>query len=172
MRDLALGLAQECSLYTVLLVDSEASGSVKNDLRRDIPRVAQGREDGLRDITEELVCKLGEDGLEDLFVLERLNIVERNLYETAGDHANALTLLRDVTDEPVRAWRELELDGHRLMEERGGKERGKADASSQRGEAGALPRAFEPAVVAQAYRDWLISRTKASMCRVLASGCP
>lgn len=159
MRKIASGLAKDLSLHAVLLVDSEASGPVKNDLRRDLPRVAEDRTEGLHDITTELVRKLTEDGLEDFSVLERLNIVERTLYETAGDHANALTLLRDVTDDPARAWRELELDGHKLMEERGGRTAEKLARALSGAGLSLSPRAAEPAVVAQGYRDWLVGRT-------------
>lgn len=53
LMSLCRGLAEDPSLRCALLVDYTASGPVKDELRLDIERLAQGRSDNLRSITIE-----------------------------------------------------------------------------------------------------------------------
>lgn len=116
---LVRGLEQDDNLYGVLLVNSDSSGPVKNDLREDIPRLAHGRKDYLKEITREFARRLDEAGVEDVLALRRLSVRVRDLYEGSEGHAHALGLLRGAVDHPTRAWRDLVRDGHQLIEERG-----------------------------------------------------
>jgi len=48
--------------YGVLVVCPNSSGTIKNDLARDLERLAGGRSDGLKEITNTFVTKLGGGG--------------------------------------------------------------------------------------------------------------
>jgi hypothetical protein len=114
---LARGLAADPSLRGVLLVDYASSVTIRDALREDIPRIASGRTDGLREISRDFLRRLGAEGLADPEPLRRLAVAVRDLYEGSSGHANALALLDGVED-PTRAWEALELDAHALMEAR------------------------------------------------------
>jgi len=60
LMSLSCGLDDDPSSRCALLVDHEASRSVRNELRLDIERLSQGRSDRLRSITHEFLERSGK----------------------------------------------------------------------------------------------------------------
>lgn len=112
------GLDDNPCLYGVLLVNSEASGTVKNDLREDVPKVAYGAAEGLKDITIELLGRLDEAGLTDHSVLRRFAIRVRDFYKGSNGYENAMLMLSGVAENTEAAWAVLVTDGYESMENR------------------------------------------------------
>lgn len=155
---LVRGLDDSPSLYGVLLVDSQASGPVKNDLREDVPKAAYGSVDGLKGITIEFLEKLDKAGLTDLSVLRRFAIRVRDFYEGSDGHENAMLMLSGVAEHPEAAWAVLVTDGYESMENRGRRDaEALANLLSKKGVA-LSAESSQPAVTAQIYRNWLVNK--------------
>lgn len=118
---LARGLAADACLRCVLLVDPSASRSVREELGRDIPRVAHGRRDRLGPITEDLLVRLRDGGLADddnalEGLLGRLSVVTADLGDKSEGEALALRLLSEAAEKTrmLDSWVALKDDGMRL----------------------------------------------------------
>lgn len=116
---LARGLAEDPSLRCALLVDHAASSSVRYELGRDIVRLAQGRSDRLKPITNEFLERLEAEGIApERSLLARLSVIVADLGDRSEGEGTALALLSRVVDaadimSALTAFRE---DGMRLAE--------------------------------------------------------
>jgi hypothetical protein len=119
VKRLVDGLVDHPELFGVLLVDSTASNPVRTDFRRGVRRLADGRTDGLNEVTKDLLERLDKAGVSDLSVLKRLAIEVRDFDEGSQGHENALLTLKGVAEDPPAAWSTLDADGHSLIENRG-----------------------------------------------------
>ena len=99
---IAATLPNHQGMLVILAVDQSASEVIKNDLRIDLQRIAQGRQDVMHTITEnvrELVKDAGGDAL-----LARITVVEVNLDFLSSSHSQtALITLRQILDNPTQA---------------------------------------------------------------------
>lgn len=117
------GLAKDETLCAVMLVDGTTSSTIGDDLRLDVIRLGQGRDDNLSNITTDIIKRLKDDGIvatADHF--RRLRIVVKDLHEGAQGRATALTLLSQVVDlseQTSTAWNLLSKEGNRLIANRG-----------------------------------------------------
>lgn len=120
---LSRGLTQDFSLYGVLLTDSTASSTIRNELRKDIIRLGQGREDNLKTITKEVIDRLNREGIPcDLEIFKRLRIVIVDLDDSIRNAKIALEVLSKVLQNPEQegqAWSVLCNDGLDLITKRG-----------------------------------------------------
>ncbi|MDP9485436.1 MAG: NB-ARC domain-containing protein [Actinomycetota bacterium] len=119
---LVRGLAEDPSLRCTLLVNHAASRSVREELRLDIERLAQGRCDNLRSITTEFLGKLKAEGIaRERSLLARLSVIVADLGDRSEGEGAALVLLSGVVDRAgiANAWTALREDGMRLAETAG-----------------------------------------------------
>lgn len=119
---LAYGLKEDPSLRCILLVDTTASGTVRDELALDVRRLGQGRSDRLRPVGEELLDLLSDDGVEpEQQLMRRLSIVTTDLGDRSTGEGLALVLLARAVEksEILSAWDALRQDGARLTEEGG-----------------------------------------------------
>jgi hypothetical protein len=120
---LAQGLQKDSSLYGVLLTDSTASGVIKEDLRIDLNRLGQGREDGLKEITQEFLRKLSDDNIpydSDLF--RRISIRVLDLDNGLQNSESATKMLSQVLanqNQASTAWKVFWGEGLTLISSRG-----------------------------------------------------
>lgn len=120
-RKMFRGLVSSDRLRTAVMVDRHASAIIREDLKNDLVRVGQGRTDGLRAITSDLLALFHESGHTDRSVLARLRIVVVDLDEGADGVAAARAYLSSVV-EPSRSATAYELlgkRGHGLIKNRG-----------------------------------------------------
>jgi NB-ARC domain len=116
---LTRGLDEDSSLRCALLVDHAASRSVRDELRRDIERLAQGRSDRLRPITREFLRRLEAEGITPgRSLLTRLSVIVADLGDQSEGEGTALVLLSKVVDKAsiLNAWTAFREDGMRLAE--------------------------------------------------------
>jgi hypothetical protein len=116
---LARGLDENSTLRCALLVDYAASRAVRDELRRDIERLGQGRSDRLRPITGEFLGKLEAEGITpgpSLFA--RLSVVVATFEDGSDGEGTVLLLLSKVVDNAsiLNAWTAFREDGMRLAE--------------------------------------------------------
>ena len=148
----------------MLLVDSTTSLPVREGFRRGVKRLADGRTDGLDKVTNELPAKLAEAGVDVNrsmleSVLKRFTVAVRDLYDGSENQDNASLVLERIAQDPLAAWTALVSDGHDLIENRGRRE-AEDIAQILATKGGGVSRQTEqPAVAAQAYRDWLSETT-------------
>jgi hypothetical protein len=121
LRKLVAGLKNSPTLRAVLLVDRHASQIIRDDLKHDIVRLGQGRKDGLKPITLDLLDHLKSSGLDDTAVFDRLRIVVVDLDEGSDGVATATALLSRVvaSDKSHSAYKLLGKRGHDLIKRRG-----------------------------------------------------
>src|SRR5262245_24044172 len=115
-------LATNPRLRCVLLVDSTTSGTIREDFRTDILRVAEGRTDALKEITLSVLELFRPTGGIDPVVFRRFRVIVRNLADGEEGRASGVMLLREVMCDPRQvdtAWEILAKDGHRQMGRRG-----------------------------------------------------
>lgn len=153
------GLVDEPELLGVLLVDYRTSLTVREEFRRGVRRLADGRRDGLNSVTEEFLNRLEGLGITDLSVLTRFEVVVRDLDEGSQGHENALLTLDGVAEDVRTAWSALDSDAHALIENRGRRDAEALALILTTKGGGISKQAEQPAVVAQAYRDWLSEKT-------------
>lgn len=156
---LARGLERDPSLYGVVITDSTASRTIKEQLRNDLQRLAQGRADNLKPITKEVIARLVAEGIaatESLF--DRLMIVVADFGSTSASIEVAKTSISRVIDDVTYAastWDVLAADGLDLIAQRG-----RRDAHSLMQLLGTRgirlsPAALHAAVINERYNAWL-----------------
>lgn len=120
-RKLINGLHSFPQLRAVLLVDHHASLIIRDDLKRDLVRLGQGRSDDIRPITRELLDDLQMQGLSGIAVFARFRIVVVDLDPGSDGAAAAQAMLTRVVaakDSPT-AYTLLGKRGHQMIKNRG-----------------------------------------------------
>jgi hypothetical protein len=120
-RKLINGLQSSPELRAVLVVDRQASRIIQDDLKHDIERLGQGRTDGIKPITNDLLDDLQKHGHIDTAVFARLRIVVIDLDAGADGVSAAQALLSRVVPphKSVAAYTLLGKRGHHLIKNRG-----------------------------------------------------
>lgn len=169
---LAHGLAENPYLYCILLTDSTASGTFKDELRQDLKRLGQGRTDDLKGITHEVINKFAQKGIpDDPSLFRRLSITVVDLEDDALGAKSAQVMLSQVLankNQASQAWKILGGDGLTLITNRG-----RRDAEGIARLLGSVSiqlsaNSSNPAITAELYRKWL--KEKTSDLIVLGSG--
>lgn len=169
---LGRGLAGNPSLYCILVTDSTASGTFKDQLRKDLKRLGQGRNDDLKEITKEVIKKFAQNGiLNDKSLFRRLLLIVVDLEDDAQGAKSAQVILSqflaDKNQESL-AWKILVGDGITLMTNRGRRDaEGIARLLSSKS-IQLSANSSNPAITAELYRKWL--KEKTSDLIVLGSG--
>jgi hypothetical protein len=118
---LIAGLRGSVDLRCVLLVDRHTSAVIRDDLKHDIARLGEGRSDGLKQVTLDLLTKLGESTQSVGELFSRLRIIVVDLDEGSDGVSLVQTLLSRVVP-PEKAILAYELLGkryHRTIKRRG-----------------------------------------------------
>jgi hypothetical protein len=113
------GLRVHQELRAVLLIDRHSSEAIRNDLKTDISRIGQGRQDGLKQITLDLISQLQMEPDPALFARFRIVIVD--LDQGSDGMAAAQSLLSRIVPErrAKTAYELLGKRGHTLIKTRG-----------------------------------------------------
>ena len=160
---LGRGLAGNPSLYCILVTDSTASGTFKDQLRKDLKRLGQGRNDDLKEITKEVIKKFAQNGiLNDKSLFRRLLLIVVDLEDDAQGAKSAQVILSqflaDKNQESL-AWKILVGDGITLMTNRGRRDaEGIARLLSSKS-IQLSANSSNPAITAELYREWLKKTT-------------
>jgi|GEM_PF-1163590 len=150
---LTRGLVENPSLYGVLLTDCTASSTIRDELRKDVERLGQGREDNLKTITQEVRKRLREAGIShssDIF--RRFRIVIADLDNSQRDAKTALgllTLILKNREQAGQAWKVLSDDGLDLIQKRG-----QRDAEALSRLLGSNGLRLSPATILEREVDW------------------
>src|SRR5258707_931625 len=109
--------------YGVLVLSNSSSGTIRNDLARDIIRVGDGRSDDLKDLAQEFVKKLTGYGLDAQSICSRLRIVTchvdpENEASVLAARAELAHLCKDQS-QVINAWDAIYRDSAGLMQYRG-----------------------------------------------------
>lgn len=116
------GLVADPLLRGVLLVDSTTSGTIRNEFRNQVLRLADGRTDGIKEITQEILTKLSPLIGTEFEVFRRFRVIVADLSEGESGRGVATALLREVVADPVAtstAWDVFGKEGFRQMSRRG-----------------------------------------------------
>jgi NACHT domain len=160
---LAQGLQENSSLYGILLTDSTASKVIREELRKDLQRLGQGRTDRLKTITQELQQKLSESNISsepDLF--RRLSIRVLDLDDGLQNSESACKMLPQVLEnqnQASTAWKIFWGEGLNLTTNRGRRD---ATAWARLLSNESIQLASDkrnPAVISEIYRTWLQETT-------------
>ncbi len=121
---LGKGLKADPELYGVILTDSTASKTIREDLRHDFKRLGQGRNDDLKTITKEVQSKFLEANLpeSDLEFFRRMVIIVRDLDEGLQDGNKVQYLLSQLLhdrNQSASVWKILCAEGLQLITIRG-----------------------------------------------------
>lgn len=123
LMKLAKAIYQESIQFGVLVVSNESSGTIRNDLARDIIRMGDGRSDDLKDLAKEFITKLTTDGLDTQLVCSRLRIITYHV--DPGNNASVIAAkaelahLCQVQSQVPNAWNAIDRDSAGLMQYRG-----------------------------------------------------
>lgn len=120
---LAHGIDRGSIAYGVLVIDIDASATIRRGLARGIVRLGEGRVDSLDDITSEFKGRLENAGLPVQTVCARLRIVVVHCadHDDATEQAAKAELLQLCVSERDAdgAWTAIQLSAHGLIERRG-----------------------------------------------------
>ncbi len=120
---LAQGLKREPELVGVLVVGPSSGKKIRENLRRDLERLSEGRKDHLKPISARFLQLLEEASVDPGSVIKRLHIVSLDLEDESPSLGNALELLSRQISNPRlsgAAWGVLADKGLRLAASRGG----------------------------------------------------
>jgi tetratricopeptide (TPR) repeat protein len=127
VRAFCPALEAEPTRRLLVVVDDSSSQTIRQALAVDLRRIAQGRRDALRPITDKVIAEISAAGARDVYdVAGRIFVVELPLEQDGAlSRKVALSLLREFVadDDERRAWDLLLGDGHRLQQERGRRDR-------------------------------------------------
>ncbi len=161
LQKLINGLQNAHDLRAVLLVDRHASQIIRSDLKDDLVRLGQGRTDGMKPITQALLCELNAGDQPDPEVFDRLRIVVVDLDTGADGVAAAQALLSGVV-EPNNCQTAYDLlgkRGHTLIKARGRDDVHKcAEFLNQR--VGLVRTGHSPAISTNRFAEWVRSSNK------------
>lgn len=123
LESLARGLSEQLIAYGVLIVDGDASQTIRSGLARGIRRLGEGRTDSLDDLSAELKERLENAGLAVDVVCSRLRIVTVHCADNddASEQAarSELTRICATEYEASAAWQAIQLSAHGLIERKG-----------------------------------------------------
>jgi NACHT domain len=160
---LAQGLQENPSLYGILLTDSTASKVIREELRKDLQRLGQGRTDGLKTITQELQQKLSESNISsEPNLFRRLSIRVLDLDDGLQNSESACKMLPQVLEnknQASTAWKIFWGEGLNLITNRGRRD---ATAWARLLSNESIQLASDkqnPAVISEIYRTWLQETT-------------
>jgi hypothetical protein len=123
LESLAHGIDRGSIAYGVLVIDIDASTTIRRGLARGIVRLGEGRVDSLDDITSEFKSRLENAGLPVQTVCSKLRIVVVHCadHDDATEQAAKAELLRLCVSERDAdgAWTAIQLSAHGLIERRG-----------------------------------------------------
>jgi hypothetical protein len=157
LESLFNGLAADENLRCVLVVDSRASGTIRNELKDDLVRVSQGRLDDLRPITEDVLARFPHLRTAQAD-LARFLIVVKDLAPATDGRTAAFALLGRAlahANQAATAWATLVDVGHALIRGRG--RRTISSLIKLLGRHVSLSgKSSNPTVVQQRYRNWMI----------------
>jgi energy-coupling factor transporter ATP-binding protein EcfA2 len=164
IEKLGRGLADNPSLYCILLINNgKTSSIIKQDLRKDLKRLGQGRTDDLKEITKEVTNKFAQKGIpDDPSLFRRLLIIVVDLEDDALGAKSAQVMLSQVLankNQASQAWKILGGDGLTLITNRG-----RRDAEGIARLLGSVSiqlsaNSSNPAITAEFYREWLKKTT-------------
>ena len=120
---LAQGLKRKPELLGVLVVGPSSGRKIREDLRRDLDCLSEGRKDHIKPITERFLQLMEQADLDSPSVIERLHIVSLDLEDGSPSLGNALDMLSRQISNPRlsgAAWGVLAAKGLRLAASRGG----------------------------------------------------
>src|ERR1051326_3542992 len=156
--DLAKAVERDSNVYGVLLTDSSASGTIRNQLRKAIERIGENRTDDLPEIAIAFLKQLRVAGIDNANVCcKRLRIIVRDLDSGSSGEEETFAALRTVVANyanVVAARNTLISESHDLIHRRGRVV--VADLARKLSQSGIeLPRtAVNPLVVRQAFLEW------------------
>lgn len=123
LESLAFGIDQGVIQYGILVVDIEASATIRRGLARGIVRLGEGRTDSLDDITSEFKGRLENAGVSIATICSRLRIVVMHCadHDDSSEQAAKAELMRLCASERDvnNAWISIQLSAHGLIERRG-----------------------------------------------------
>jgi len=159
---LVRGLEADPSLHGILTVDTTASGTIRNDLREDLQRLAMGRQDNLRSITAELLEKLGQGVIAERDVFRRLRVIVFDLAES-GSRSSVEALLATALENPAQAhlaWSILHQDALENLIAKGGRRDATSIARLLGRELQLSARSGDAVVTAERFRIWTHETSK------------
>ena len=170
---LVAGLKNAPTLRAVLLVDKDASQIIREDLKHDLIRLGQGRRDGLKQVTVDLLDRLKGLGLDDASVFDRLRIVVVDLDEGSDGVSTATALLSHVVapENSHSAYKLLGKRGHDLIKRRGRDDIYRA-ARFLNEKIGLAQTALSPAIVTTRFATWIHETNAHFYCPALQQAFP
>jgi Mrp family chromosome partitioning ATPase len=158
--DLAKAVEANLKVYGVLLTNSPASGTVREQLKNGIERVGQGRMDDLPEIATDFVDRLQKAGIKDVpGCCKRLRIIVRDFEPgSSGEDETFSALRRVLADEKsiVAARNTLVSESMDLMQGRGRLDA--ADLARKLSHAGIeiSKQATNPIVFLESFLEWSV----------------
>ena len=123
---LTTGLAQNSTLFAILVVDSTATEAIRSRLRQDLVRLHRGRDDNLHEITLQVQDFVRRAGYPDE-MLRRLAVHMLMVEDPAGPHTkDAVRCLAGALEDPTQAlgvWDVLTRDVLNMIRIRGRRDR-------------------------------------------------
>ena len=123
LESLAQGVSQNVIAYGVLVVDGDASQTIRSGLARGLRRLGEGRTDLLGELAIELKARLEVIGVAVEPVCRRLRIVTLHCadHDGASEHVARSDLARLCANEQdaIGAWQTIQLSSHSLIERQG-----------------------------------------------------
>lgn len=123
LESLANGIHRGAIDHGVLIVDIDASATIRSGLARGIVRLGEGRTDSLDEITKYFKDRLDSAGLKAQVICSKLRIVVMHCadHDDSSEQVAKTELLRLCASErdADSAWRAIQLSAHGLIERRG-----------------------------------------------------
>lgn len=123
LESLVYGINRGAIAYGVLVVDADASTTIRRGLARGIARLGDGRTDSLDDITTQFQGRLKNAGLPVQTICAKLRVVVMHCadHDDASEQVAKAELLRLCANERDAdgAWTAIQLSAHGLIERRG-----------------------------------------------------
>ena len=163
LLNLAQGIANDPNLHAVLLLDSTSSLTIRNHLRKDILRLADGRTDDLKSITTEFLEKLKSAVLPINTLAPRLRIIIRDLEPSSSGESEARNCLSALLDDQAQsqaAWGLLVKDGHELIEHRGQRDAEALSRFLTRHQIRLSKTTCNIEVLSESFRSWILHSTE------------
>jgi hypothetical protein len=158
LLDLSRGLSRNPKLYAVFLTDNSASTTIRQELRKDLLRLSDGRMDQLKQITKEFLSKLKSEKIDVNKIFSRLRIIVLDFYSGAPAESTAKTILSALVVDGKQdriTWNTLVKDGIDLIKKRGMRDSDAFVALLHRSGITLKALSKDPGVLLKFYSTWL-----------------